>query len=231
MARGPSTRSRILEEARVVANEVGFDRLTTRELAERCGINEGNLYYYFKTKAQIVQALFALFETDAREIFSSGPFIHRQFNRAELIAAIEQAISLLREWCALSWHYRALMRDGNAVFRLAPEIQAAAMSLNRDLSARITGLVLELRRLRALSIDDDAIPPLVANIFIVSSYWLGYVIHQTGISDPDDSHLSWGFSQIMALVFPYRTWLARLIMTRHPDMIAFHGRNRDGGQD
>ena len=221
MARVSTTRSRILEEARCFSNEVGFDRLTTRELAERCGLNEGNLYYYFKTKGQLVTALFALFDAEARTLFQTRPASGRPVTRVELNSLIGYSTGLLRAWCTLSWRYRALMRDGNALFRLAPECQDAAMALNATLSAQVTTMIRELRHVKALSIDDEAIPPLVANIFIVSSYWLGYVVHQTGIADPDDTHLAWGFGQIMALVAPYRTWLTRLIMKRHPEMLAY----------
>lgn len=227
MARVSTTRSRILEEARCFSNEVGFDRLTTRELAERCGLNEGNLYYYFKTKGQLISALFVLFDSEARALFQARPVGSRPATRVEMKAVIGYSTGLLRKWCALSWRYRALMRDGNAVFRLAPDCQDAAMALNATLSTQVTMMIEDLRRMKALSIEDEAIPALVANIFIVSSYWLGYVVHQTGIADPDDTHLAWGFSQIMALVSPYRTWLTRLIMKRHPEMVAYG--QSDGG--
>lgn len=221
MARESATRSRILEEARCFANEVGFDRLTTRELAARCGMNEGNLYYHFKTKGQLVSALFTRFDAETRALFVPGPVVGRPLAPAELGKAIEDSVGLLRGWCVLSWHYRALMRDGNALFRLAPECQTDAMALNATLSRQVTALVEALNRARALSIKPADIPALVANIFIVSSYWLGYVIHQTGVSDPDDTHLAWGFGQIMALVAPYRTWMTRRIMGRHPEMFAY----------
>ncbi|RUT26700.1 hypothetical protein C0V97_05175 [Asaia sp. W19] len=217
----PSTKSRILEEARLFANEVGFDRLTTRELAERCAINEGNLYYHFRTKTQLIEALFAAFDTEVRRLFDSLPVAPDRPSRAELLKSIARGVDLLRAWCALSWHYRALMRDGNALFRLAPELQKPAVSLNAVLVERVTEVIKEMRRMKALSIDEAAIPGLVANIFIISTHWLGYVIHQIGVSDPDETYLEWGFSQIFALIAPYRTWMTRLAMRLHTRSFAF----------
>lgn len=222
MARTDSTRSRILEEARCFANEVGFDRLTTRELAERCGINEGNLYYYFKTKAQLIEALFARFVEEARALFSALPPEEAPTRRVELVGSVAQGVALLRDWCGLSWRYRALLRDGNALFRLAPALQPQAVTLNAELFERVTLLLQRMRRMKALSISDGEIPALVANIFIVSTHWLGYIIHQTGESDPDESHLAWGFQQILSLVAPYRTWLTRLVMKIRPDAFSYH---------
>ncbi|MFC0511213.1 TetR/AcrR family transcriptional regulator [Asaia spathodeae] len=216
MARPDSTRSRILEQARLFANEVGFDRLTTRELAARCAINEGNLYYYFKTKAQLIEAMFVQFDSEARALFDALPQAGRGVSRAELLRSVMEAVALLRDWCALSWHHRALLRDGNALFRLAPALQADATALSDVLGGHVTALIEHMKRMRALSISDEAIPGLVANIMIVSTHWLGYVIYQTGVSDPDDSYLEWGFGQILSLVAPYRTWLTRLAMRVYP---------------
>ncbi|WP_025841698.1 TetR/AcrR family transcriptional regulator [Asaia platycodi] len=224
MPRPDSTRSRILDQARLFANEVGFDRLTTRELAARCEINEGNLYYYFKTKAQLIEALFAQFAEAAQTLFVELPEAETIAPRTELVGGVAQGVSLLRDWCGLSWHYRALLRDGNALFRLAPALQPQAMNLNLVLSARVTALIKQMKRIRALTIGDEAIPGLVANIFIVSTHWLGYVIHQRGVSDPDEKDLEWGFGQILSLVAPYRTWLTRLAMRLHPQAFGFHYR-------
>jgi len=219
MASNPSTKSRILEEARRLANEAGFDRLTTRELAERCSINEGNLYYHFKTKAQIAEALFRAFKHDAQGLFEGALLPGASTSPGEVGELLRRAIDRLRGWCLLSWKYRALMRDGHVLFRLEPALQPAVAELTATLSSRVTLLIDELRRARILSIDEAQLAPLVANIFIVSTYWLGYVVQQTGESNPDESCLDWGFDQIMALIMPYRTWITRLILRRRPELL------------
>lgn len=66
-----STRDRILDSALDLFNGRGPDRVTTAEIAEAVKINEGNLYYHFRTKESLVLALFARFEADAVALVAS----------------------------------------------------------------------------------------------------------------------------------------------------------------
>ncbi|WP_148051082.1 TetR/AcrR family transcriptional regulator, partial [Pseudomonas fluorescens] len=66
-----STRDRILDAALDLFNGRGPDRVTTAEIAEAVKINEGNLYYHFRTKELLVLALFARFEVDAVALVAS----------------------------------------------------------------------------------------------------------------------------------------------------------------
>lgn len=51
------TRDRIVEEARQLFNQYGYGVITTAALAAHCGIAEGNLWYHFKTKRALLDAL------------------------------------------------------------------------------------------------------------------------------------------------------------------------------
>lgn len=50
-------RGRIVDEALVLLNEVGIDRLTTRKLAERLGVQQPALYWHFKNKSALLDAI------------------------------------------------------------------------------------------------------------------------------------------------------------------------------
>ena len=52
-----STRDQILITARSLFNELGYDRVTMRRLADELGIGVGNVTYYFAHKQDIVAAL------------------------------------------------------------------------------------------------------------------------------------------------------------------------------
>src|SRR6187402_478918 len=60
-----NTRDRILDASQALFNDKGPDRVTTAEMARSVGINEGNLYYHFKTKEALLQALYERLEGDA----------------------------------------------------------------------------------------------------------------------------------------------------------------------
>src|SRR5271154_2281816 len=49
-----STKGRVLRACLQLFNERGVGNVTTAEIAATVGINQGNLYYYFKRKEQIV---------------------------------------------------------------------------------------------------------------------------------------------------------------------------------
>lgn len=51
------TRQKILDTAKMLFNEQGFNVVSTGEIAEAVGISKGNLTYYFKKKEDIIEAL------------------------------------------------------------------------------------------------------------------------------------------------------------------------------
>jgi TetR/AcrR family tetracycline transcriptional repressor len=50
-------RDRIVDEALLLLNEVGIDKLTTRKLAERLGVQQPALYWHFKNKSVLLDAV------------------------------------------------------------------------------------------------------------------------------------------------------------------------------
>ncbi|GHA00992.1 TetR/AcrR family transcriptional regulator [Novosphingobium arvoryzae] len=57
MKKTVSTRDRIVEEARRLFNAQGYGQVTTAALAAHLGMAEGNLWYHFKTRAALLDAL------------------------------------------------------------------------------------------------------------------------------------------------------------------------------
>ena len=51
------TRDRIIATALRLFNEVGYGAVTTAALAEHLGMAEGNLWYHFKTKRALLDAI------------------------------------------------------------------------------------------------------------------------------------------------------------------------------
>lgn len=52
-----SRRELIIETARRLYNEQGYGAVTTAALAAQCGIAEGNLWYHFKTRRALLEAI------------------------------------------------------------------------------------------------------------------------------------------------------------------------------
>jgi len=72
------TRAKLIETARALFLEKGFDGLKMQELADKAGMNKGLLHYYFKTKDVLFQAIFKeamqnLFGGVVKELVSNHP--------------------------------------------------------------------------------------------------------------------------------------------------------------
>jgi len=52
-----ATKARILDAAQALFNAQGFGRVTTAALARAAGVAEGNLWYHFKNKRRLLEAL------------------------------------------------------------------------------------------------------------------------------------------------------------------------------
>lgn len=52
------TQDKIITTALRLFNESGSRIVSTNRIADSCGISRGNLHYHFRTKEEIIQAIF-----------------------------------------------------------------------------------------------------------------------------------------------------------------------------
>jgi len=64
---GVDRRQQILEAALSVFAERGFEAATNKDITERAGVNQGLIYFYFESKADV---FFAAFEYHARQVMA-----------------------------------------------------------------------------------------------------------------------------------------------------------------
>src|SRR5919109_1095410 len=64
-------RERLVESATALFHEQGVHRTTLAEVAERAEIPLGNVYYYFKTKDELVGAVLAGYQNQAETLIKS----------------------------------------------------------------------------------------------------------------------------------------------------------------
>lgn len=67
---------------------------------------------------------------------------------------------------------------------------------------------MESEALITVPTDDRA--PLLANVWIVATYWAVYLNLQQRVSALGEEHLDWGINQVSALFRPYLSPAARL---------------------
>jgi AcrR family transcriptional regulator len=70
-------RTELVRAATRLLHEQGFQRTTLADVAERAHVPLGNLYYYFKTKEALAEAVIASHEAALRDRFASWTSAHR----------------------------------------------------------------------------------------------------------------------------------------------------------
>jgi AcrR family transcriptional regulator len=196
----PSTKRRVLAACLQLFNERGVANATTAEIAARVGINEGNLYYYFKRKAQIVLTLFDEFEQAMERAATRGlrtPEDPRRYSR------------YMNGWFELMWEYRFLYRDRAALHHLTPSLRRRVMELTDRGQRNLRSVLLDMSEAGILSAPAAEIDRLVVNSWMIATYWLDYLQSREGVAEITQAHIDWGYEQMQSLFRPYFTGLRR----------------------
>ncbi|HYD19434.1 MAG TPA: TetR/AcrR family transcriptional regulator [Patescibacteria group bacterium] len=188
------TRDRILEVCLRLFNESGPAAVTTAEIARTAGINEGNLYYYFKKKEDILVALFEGFEAALNAVANAPPETEDEH---------DPGLAYLRRWFRLMWEWRFFYRDGAEIKRMAPQLRARCITLADRGQADIKRALKQMVERGLLAASDEELERLVVNAWIISSYWLDYLDSRHNIGNATRDHLEWGFAQVLSLFLPY----------------------------
>jgi AcrR family transcriptional regulator len=110
---GRDTRSRLRQLALEMFAEQGYEKTSLREIAERLGVTKAALYYYFKSKEDIVRSLIEDYVAELDELIDWAKNQPRTADtRAEIVR-----------------RYLHIVANGTAVFRLLHQNQAAVSGL------------------------------------------------------------------------------------------------------
>jgi AcrR family transcriptional regulator len=110
---GRDTRSRLRELALEMFAEQGYEKTSLREIAERLGVTKAALYYYFKSKEDIVASLIEDYVSELDELID---WAKGQPRSAETRTAIVRK-------------YLDIVANGSAVFRMLHQNQASVSGL------------------------------------------------------------------------------------------------------
>ncbi len=161
-AKPVGTRARIVEQARCLFNELGYGAVTTAALAAGCGLSQGNLWYHFKTKRVLLEALGEQFAVSIEARLALAPQGDPVNAYARLLAA------LMDEFRAFRFLYRDLSSYGEH-----PEIirQNAPRWLEQTF-AQIGQHLIALVEADLLDWPRERLPDLAINATIILRYGL-----------------------------------------------------------
>jgi AcrR family transcriptional regulator len=191
------TRERILETALILFNCDGEPHVATNRIADELDISPGNLHYHFRTKQDLIEALFSEFEQRMLSLLATPEerephiediwlFLHLAFE------SIGEYRFLYRDLTDLCGRYRGLHNRFQGILRLS-------MSTAR-------ALCLGLADSGHLEASREEMDALVRNVVLVSTFWIAFDQVLEHDAQPHPDRAAW---QVMSLVSPYLVGTAR----------------------
>ena len=161
------TRERILKTARDLFNARRFGNVTTADLAAECGIAEGNLWYHFKNKRALLEALSDSFLEDVEHRLARLPGDPTRIleDYADMIAAL---VSEIRQ-------YRFLYRDQADYGEHTDRLLQRLPGIYRDTLAQFHTFLLGMVKAGLLDLEKSELPDLATNMVIILRYHLEYL--------------------------------------------------------
>ncbi len=194
------TVERILAESLRLFNAHGEANVATAAIAGSLGMSPGNLYYHFRNKEQIVDALFRRFE--ARIDIDPQP-------SGDAAQAMEDLWLYLHLVLEAIWEFRFLYRNlDDLVARNRRLRDVFNRIIDRKLAA-VAALCDDLVAAGAMEASPEEIRVLARNVLVVATYWLNYASIRRRRDDLSAQDLGAGAYQVLALVAPYLRGTAR----------------------
>lgn len=186
----PTTRERILASSLTLFNEHGFDGVTTARIAENVGISEGNLWYHFRTKKDLVRAHQQLLtQKIARRLgLSWTPD-----------TVLTSYIAFNRLMFEEMWEFQYLYRDSAEYGRTSPEMEERVRGIYKETTDRLRRFFDQMCDGGHLTMPRSELPALADNVWMVVRYWPSFLRETQEVVRMDKEALLAGIRHHLAL--------------------------------
>jgi AcrR family transcriptional regulator len=153
------TRHRILVASLLLFNEHGVPRTTINDIADEIDISPGNLHYHFRRKEEIVDALTAEFQADARKV------LHPPESE---IVSLDDFWWFLHHLLELKGAYRFMLTDTEVLADDYPKVARALRHFARAVRAAFELYLIGLVRNGHLNTDMAGVKNTARNLAIIA---------------------------------------------------------------
>ncbi|PCC99380.1 TetR/AcrR family transcriptional regulator [Halopseudomonas pelagia] len=198
------TRDRILLCTLALFNEHGEPNVTTLDIANELDISPGNLYYHFRGKEALLEALLDAF------IDNTQGLLQLDIDPDEL--SPEDYWLFLHLLFESIISYRFLFQDLSNLTGRYGFINRAMQQWIAALRKTLLRVLLALREQGHMDCDDESLERLLDTLCQTFLFWLDY----QRITRGDQQDASLGVRQVLGLLLPYldadtREWMLMLI--------------------
>ena len=203
------TRERILDVSLRLFNDIGEPNVTTSAIADELNISPGNLYYHFRNKEEIVDALFEQFEREIDGLLDAPQDREIDFEDAWLF------LHLLFESI---WRYRFVYRDLNDLLSRNRKLELHFRTILERKNRTAHRLFSALAGQKQLKAEPQELEALATNMVVVATWWLSYeyVRNARRFGEPayQSAAMARGAYHVLVLLAPYLTEEGRALFTR-----------------
>lgn len=156
-----NTRQEILDTAKILFNERGYNNVSTGDIAARLGISKGNLTYYFKKKEEIIEAIVG--ETpDSRPAEPPKTLL-------ELNAYLENIQQVVQSNSFYFWHHSQLAQVSQRI----KSLQEKAFEDSKKLLVVTMKTLAEQKMIREEEYENEY-HMVIDSLWLTSIYWLPF---------------------------------------------------------
>ncbi|QSP93813.1 TetR/AcrR family transcriptional regulator [Marinobacter salinisoli] len=189
------TRDRILNTSLALFNNMGEPNVTTLLISDEMDISPGNLYYHFKSKGDIVEELFKLYEAEMLELLAvpedaeisldqKGFFLHLMFEAVARYRFIYQdLVNILSRYDQLQSRFRRLRTKKTEAFRVICQ---------------------SFQRQGVMRIDPEQLEAVCEQLTLTACYWSSFDT-LSHLNDRESVDPGRGVYQMLHQVIPYLT--------------------------
>lgn len=189
------TKDRILCESLSLFNENGYDSVTTARIAAKVGISEGNLWYHFRAKKDLVRA-------------HQDNLVKRIDSRLAIQSTPETVLDAYTRFNQMVfrevWEYQFLYRDQAEFGRISSDRDDRIhriYGMTRDMILRFFRHMAEAGH---IDFPEEKLPFLADNIWMVIRYWPSFLREARHVVQIDQEMLNLGIRHHFSL---FDAWL------------------------
>ncbi|MBZ2167993.1 TetR/AcrR family transcriptional regulator [Marinobacter sp. F4216] len=189
------TRDRILNTSLALFNSLGEPNVTTLLISDEMDISPGNLYYHFKSKGDIVDELFKLYEEEMVDLLAvpgdadisldqKGFFLHLLFEAVARYRFIYQdLVNILSRYDHLQSRFKRLKGKKTEAFRV---------------------ICRSFQRQGMMVIDEEQLEAVCEQLTLTACYWSSFDT-LSHLSDRESVDPGRGVYQMFHQIIPYLT--------------------------